>query len=278
MNKITAIVKIIRPVNIIIVLISVVISTVICAAGYYPVSLIIYASLSAGFAAAAGNIINDIFDIKIDILNRPSRPLPSKVITKGQALIIYFLSVILSLYLGYLINTAAFITALCADIILFVYSFKLKTIPLVGNTAVALLTGLAFIYGGIAVHNIGRAVIPAIFAFLINAIREIVKDMEDVKGDLANNISTFPILKGYKSSKYLILLLGIVLIAATIYPFIAGLYKIEYFVIVMVLVNPIVVYSIKKLFDEHSPQNLSLVSRLLKINMILGLTAIYLGR
>ncbi len=277
-KKIIAVIKIIRPVNILIVLLSVIISSVICASTGYSIRIIIFASLSAGFAAAAGNTINDIFDIEIDKLNRPDRPLPSNVISRKQALIMYFLFIIISLFLGYLINDAAFIVACSANMILFLYSYKFKSIPLFGNSIVASLTGLAFLYGGIAVNNVRFAVIPAVFAFLINAIREIVKDMEDVKGDSANNIKTFPILKGYKSANNLILILGIILIAATFFPFITRLYKIEYFIIIMLSVNPLIVYSIKKLFDDHSPESLNTVSRLLKLNMILGLTAIYLGK
>lgn len=278
MKKITAVVKIIRPVNFIIVLFAVIISSVVCIKTDYSPAVIIIASLSAGFAAAAGNVINDIFDIEIDKLNRPSRPLPSKIISGKEAAVLYSVLVFLSLYLGYLVNNTALIITLIADAVLFVYSFKLKTVPLLGNTVIASLTGLAFLYGGVAVNNINYAFVPAVFAFLINFIREIVKDMEDIKGDIANNIRTFPVLKGYRSSKNLVLTLGIILIAATVYPYAVKLYKIEYFIIVMISVNPLLIYSMKKLFKDHSDKSLNKVSKLLKLNMILGLTAIYLGK
>ena len=278
MKKITAVVKIIRPVNFIIVLFAVIISSVVCIKTDYSPAVIIIASLSAGFAAAAGNVINDIFDIEIDKLNRPSRPLPSKIISDKEAAVLYSVLVFLSLYLGYLVNNTALIITLIADAVLFVYSFKLKTVPLLGNTVIASLTGLAFLYGGVAVNNINYAFVPAVFAFLINFIREIVKDMEDIKGDIANNIRTFPVLKGYRSSKNLVLTLGIILIAATVYPYAVKLYKIEYFIIVMISVNPLLIYSMKKLFKDHSDKSLNKVSKLLKLNMILGLTAIYLGK
>ncbi len=278
MEKIAAVVKIIRPVNFLIVLLTVIVSSVVCVKNDFSPAVVAAASLSAGFAAAAGNVINDLFDIEIDKLNRPSRPLPSKKISGSEAVALYLLLAALSLFLGYLVSAAAFIITLIADAVLFIYSFKLKSVPLLGNAVIALLTGLAFLYGGIAVNNISYAYVPAVFAFLINFIREIVKDMEDIKGDITNNIRTFPLLKGYRSSKNLILTLVIILIAATFYPYAAKLYKIEYFFIVMLTVNPLLIYSMKKLFEDHSGKNLNKVSKLLKLNMILGLTAIYFGK
>ena len=70
---------------------------------------------------------------------------------------------------------------------------------------VAFLTGLVFIFGGVVVENPTAAIVPAIFAFLINLIREIVKDMEDVEGDNKAGVITFPIKFGFQKSKILIL-------------------------------------------------------------------------
>ena len=66
---------------------------------------------------------------------------------------------------------------------------------------IALLTGLAFIYGGFAVGNPVAAIVPAVFAFLINLIREIVKDIQDIEGDTKAGVITFPIKFGFKKSK-----------------------------------------------------------------------------
>ncbi len=277
-KKVPAIIKVIRPLNFLIVIFSVLVSALICVKATYSMPVILAAAFSAAFAASAGNIINDIFDVEIDKWNRPNRPLPAKLLSIKNAKNLYVLFIAFSLVLAYIVNITAFVIALCANIILFFYSYRFKSVPLLSNFVVALMTGLAFLYGGIAVGNIGYSFIPAIFAFLINGMREIVKDMEDVTGDSLNKIYTFPQRKGYLASKYLILFMGVFLIAATIFPFIIKLYKIEYFVIIMVFVNPLIVFSIKKLFDDHSRNNLRKISFLLKLNMIFGLTAIYLGK
>ena len=171
----------------------------------------------------------------------------------------------------------ALIIVLISILLLFLYSKYLKQIPLVGNITIAFLTGLVFIFGGVIVVNPVAAIVPAVFAFLINLIREIVKDMEDVDGDSKAGVITMPIKFGFQKSKYIILFISLTLILYSLYPFITQLYKIEYFVVVMVFVNPLFVYCPKILFKDHSPKNLKKISGLLKLSMVFGLIAIYLG-
>jgi geranylgeranylglycerol-phosphate geranylgeranyltransferase len=177
-----------------------------------------------------------------------------------------------------LINVNAFLIVLIALTFLFFYSYQVKKNPLVGNIIVSFLAGLVFIYGGVAVNNISAALIPSFFALLINFIREIVKDMEDVEGDRQNGIKSFPISYGFKKSKKMVVFITTVLIILTLLPFIINIYEIEYFIVVMAFVNPLLVYIIKSLYDNDSVKNLNKLSNLLKLNMIIGLTAIFLGR
>ncbi len=152
----------------------------------------------------------------------------------------------------------------------------MKKLVLIGNITVAGLTGLAFIYGGIIANNLDTSIIPAVLAFLINLIREIIKDTEDIKGDYKAQIITFPIQFGISKTKYLAAGLIILLMVFTFYPFILNIYRIEYFLIIMLVVNPILVLIIKLLFNK-SDNNYNLISRLLKINMVIGLIAILAG-
>ena len=152
---------------------------------------------------------------------------------------------LLSLVLSCFVNRLALLIDTSALVLLFFYSFRLKRIVLLGNFSVAFLTGLAFIYGGVSVDNSKYAIIPAIFAFFINFIREIVKDMEDIEGDKSAGIFSFPYLYGFKRSKIIISVFSLLLIIATLIPFISKFYRIEYFIIIMALVNPILIYSFK---------------------------------
>ena len=163
-------------------------------------------------------------------------------------------------------------------ILLYFYSTALKKIPLVGNFTIAIITGLTFVYGGVTAGNLNESFIPAIFAFFINAIRELVKDIMDIDGDNKINIKTFPIRFGIPKSKQLVTVLTFLLIVFTFYPFLNQSYRIEYFIVVMVILNPILVVCLKFLSDKNEEKNLSNVSSLLKLNMIIGLIAIYVGK
>jgi len=276
-EKFTAILKLIRPINAIITFVTVLVTAFICCSGKIPWFSVLLASFTAVFTLAAGNIINDIFDIEIDKINRPNRPLPSGKLSYKETIALYFIFLLLSLILSWYINLPAFIIVFATTLLLFLYSKYLKRIPLVGNLVVAFLTGLVFIYGGIAVANPVAAIIPALFAFLINLIREVVKDMQDVEGDKKSGVNTFPIRYGFQKSRILILAVTVMLILYTLYPFITRFYTIEYFIVIMIVVNPILVYCLKILFADHSEETLIKISNLLKLNMIFGLIAIVLG-
>lgn len=277
MKKLHAIFKIIRPVNFLITFLSIVVAGIICNTGHFEIINVIYAGISGAIAAAGGNVINDYMDIEIDRINKPDRALPSGILTNKEVLLLYSVFIAASVVLAILINIYALIVVIISNLLIFLYSFRIKRVPLLGNIFVAFFTCLAFIYWGIAVNNLLYALIPAVFAFMINLIRELVKDMEDVIGDRAQNIITFPQKYGFKKTNFLTVGLAVILMLLTVIPFVFNIYKIEYFIVVMLTVNLMLVYFISKIGTENSKGNYSKLSALLKVSMIFGLAAIYLG-
>ena len=277
MNKLSAVFRIIRPTNCVITFITILTAGLICGIGDFTYTNILLAAFSGSFVAAAGNIINDYFDIEIDRINRPARVLPSGELSKRFAFNLYFIISASALYLSSLINLESIVIVIISSLIILLYSYKLKGTPLVGNFIVAFLTGLAFIYGSIAVDNFLCGIIPALFALLINFMREIVKDIEDMKGDKAAEILTYPIRRGVDASITIVIFTAVLLIISTIIPFILKIYRIEYFIFVMPVVNGLLVYIIRELKTDQSQINLRKISNLLKLNMVLGLIAIILG-
>lgn len=267
----------IRPINASITFVSVIVAAFICSRENISFVSVFLASFTASFTLMAGNIINDIYDIEIDKVNRPDRPLASGTIAKSSSFFLYFFLIAASLILSWFINLYALIIVIITTILLFLYSKFLKRIPLIGNILIAFLTGLVFIFGGVAVENASAAIIPALFAFLINLIREIVKDMQDVEGDIKAGLRTYPIKFGIKKSKSLVTIFIIALIFTTLYPFLYRIYRIEFFLLVMILVNPILVYCLKILYNQQLENSLNKISNLLKLNMAFGLIAILLG-
>ena len=278
MRMITGFFIIIRPLNCLITFIVIIVSGLICTNDNHISIKLLLAGLVGFIITAAGNSINDIIDVDIDRINRPHRPLPSLRLTLKQAWVLFLLLVTTSLVLSLFINLFAFLIVLLSNALLILYSLSIKRVPVFGNIVISFLTAYAFIFGGMVVENVNGAFIPAVFAFLINLIREVIKDMEDTKGDKLAGVNTLPIKYGINASKYFVLVVSSILFLFSFVPFLFHIYEIEFFLIIMIIVNPLLVFVVKLLFEDVSKQNLGKVSALLKLNMIFGLIAIYIGK
>lgn len=270
-------IKLTRPFNGVISFISILLAIYI--AGGVSISLINYiiAATAGMLTGAAGNVINDYFDVEIDKINRPDRMIASGKISTTSALNFYLMLIVSALILSLFLNMEAFVVVTVASIFIFLYSSMWKKLPLIGNVVVSSVTGFAFIYGGIVVGNILPTIFPALFAFMTTLIREIVKDIQDIKGDKARDLKTFPISYGAKKSVKLINILTLILILMTTFPFFLSLYRIEFLVFVMMIVNPLLISTVKMLSVAKTSNDFYKVSSLIKIVMILGIIGIILG-
>ena len=267
-----------RPINFTITFFVVIVGAIICATEAYSINIILMAAISAALTAAAGNVVNDVYDKESDKINHPERPLAKGIISDNEAWTAYFILTLLAVLISAFINQVAFAIVILTSVLLYLYSIRLKRIPLLGNITIAYLTGLAFVYGGVAVNNVFDAFIPAVFAFMINLIRELIKDIQDIEGDKTTGLVTFPIKFGTQVTIILITSLTVTLIATTFYPFVYQIYNIEFFVVAMILVNPLLVYFLKLLYEDKHYKNLNKLSNMLKLNMVIGLLAIFLGK
>ena len=266
-----------RPINFVITGASIYVSCLLAGGTQSQFLAMLFASLGGAFIGGGGMVINDIFDIEIDRINKPNRPLPSGAIDKFDALMFYGGISGVGLMMSAYSTRAALIIAFAAVPIIFLYSYKFKSTPLFGNFIVGGLTGLAFIYGGAAVGNIRQAIIPAVFAFLINVGREIIKDMEDVEGDSKNGAVTYPVKYGMKYATAVASFFLVAVIVSTVVPYLNGAYGIKYFIAVNIGVNIVIVYVVYSLWKDRTTKNLNTLSNILKWDMFIGLAAIYLG-
>ena len=233
-------------------------------------------SVSAFVLLSAGNAINDYCDYEIDRINRPRRPLPSGRIRRRDALIFATLLVVLGIWLGALINRNATGIAILVFIALASYAFWLKRTPFVGNLVVGGLTGLTFVAGGIAIDSVRGTLIPAIFAFLFTTAREIVKDLEDMEGDLENDVKTLAILNPKLAVKIAIGFMGAVMLFSLI-PALFGWYSWHYLIVVVLGVDLVLLGLAMRLWRDASKENCTFVQRWMKWDIFVGLSAIYLG-
>ncbi|MDQ1329204.1 MAG: geranylgeranylglycerol-phosphate geranylgeranyltransferase, partial [Candidatus Poribacteria bacterium] len=181
--SIYAYVRLIRPLNGLIAFISVILGAFLSSGSVSPFIRVIIASATALLLLSAGNALNDYCDVESDRINKPSRPIPSRQISRRSALTFSVFLFIIGIGFSFFINWFALFIAIIVSLLLILYATRLREFPLLANSTVGFLTGLTFIYGGISVGCVVGAVVPAVFAFLFTSAREIVKDIQDVEGD-----------------------------------------------------------------------------------------------
>lgn len=161
--------------------------------------------VSTVLVAAAGYIINDYYDVKIDLINKPKRVVLGKVLHRRIALVSHFILNSLACFFAIFLGWKIFAIILLTTMLMWFYANQLKRTALVGNILISVLTGLS-VYMPVFLY--GRAqetlLLYASFAFFISLVREIIKDMEDVKGDEEFGCKTLPIIWGIRKTKMVI--------------------------------------------------------------------------
>jgi geranylgeranylglycerol-phosphate geranylgeranyltransferase len=138
------------------------------------------------------------------------------------------------------------------------------------------MTGMAFLYGGAAAGSIQRAVLPAVFAFLSNFGREVVKDVEDVKGDEAKGAKTFPVRYGVVLALRIAALTMILLVLSTAEAIRQNIYN-AYFTLTVLPLDVVFLIIAGVLCSSVSDRVLHRISALLKIGMLIGIIGIIAG-
>ena len=203
-TKILQIFQLIRLNNIVIANLVIIVVAVILQISW--TNLILHAMLTISSVMAMGNILNDILDILPDQISHPNRPLPSKSIHVWEAKIMLFIFFIImyisSSHLNSLAQQHLYFIILP---LLILYNFHLKKLPLIGNIIIALLLGYVFIFTEIVLNASYHILyIPALLAFGLSLIREIMKDLQDYLGDKKHNINTLPVVCGEYASLYIL--------------------------------------------------------------------------
>jgi 4-hydroxybenzoate polyprenyltransferase len=159
-------------------------------------------SLSTILIAAAGYIINDYYDVKIDLINKPERVVIGKSITRRYAILSHTFLSFTGVALGFLLSWQIGVINFFSSFLLWLYSNNLKRQPFIGNLSIAFLTGLSISLLNWLYHsNVLLINIYASFAFFMTLVREIIKDMEDLKGDNTYGCRTLPIVWGIRKTK-----------------------------------------------------------------------------
>ncbi len=237
---------------------------------------IIWMVLSVIFSAAAGFVINDIFDIEEDQINEPALRIVARHISLTKSRIFYFLLLTLSLFFGFLSSYSMGFLCLAIGIMLFYYSSDLKGTNLWGNLLVSFVTGAVVFTAARAVitlHN-GYFAEYALLSFLISMPREITKDIEDIVGDKAQEYETFPIVMGVKKAVLLSqFFLGLVFLSILYLMVFHGNVGYNIFCTLAILIPIFILFwrMQKALEKKHFSQ----ISLYLKLLMISGICSVF---
>ena len=274
-------IEILRPGNAIMGAISIILIAIIDKTISIP---IILAMITVFFETAAGNVINDYFDYNIDLINKPERPLPSGRISlkngRNYGYLLFLAGTICGFLISYLTNNwIPFVIVLIADVILYLYAYKLKSTPLIGNLAVGFMTGFGFVFGGFSLNNpdiILTSIYLGFFAFIMTTAREIIKDIEDIEGDRAEGAKTLPILIGERIPAVIATILIIVdcaLCPILYYNHIFGVY----YLVVIIIAVILFLYSGICILKSQDRQTAAKASKNLKMGMLIAFLAFVLG-
>jgi 4-hydroxybenzoate polyprenyltransferase len=249
--------------------------------------------LSTIFIAAGGYIINDIMDQETDSINRPNQVIVGRSISESMAYNLYFgftiAGALIGFYLSNLIYRDNFFGIfIITSLLLYIYATSFKQIAVIGNILVSLALALSVIIVGLfdiipATDQVNRFQMMlwlellfdyAVFAFLLNFIREIIKDLEDIKGDYNQGMRTLPIVLGVSRTAKVV---AVITVIATVillwyinnHLMNSGLYIATIYALVF-LVSPLI-FAVVKVWTAATQKEFHLLSNVIKAVIFFGI-------
>jgi geranylgeranylglycerol-phosphate geranylgeranyltransferase len=229
--------------------------------------------VAAGACAGFGNVVNDLADIETDRISHPDRPLSRGEISPKQAIIFSAVLACASLFCSFGVSVASGIGVIIPLGLLSIYAALLKGTPIAGNVLVSVLVAYGIIFGGLGCGGLHRIFIPALLAFLLNFPREIVKDVQDLRGDMAAGILTSATLPAV-TLKFIITCCAVAYVLLVFAPFLLHQYGMLYAVLCLVAVIPLHVYWFALFCKSDWRKNAAGISLVIKYEMLCGLCAL----
>ena len=245
--------------------------------------VIVFAS---AITIASGYIINSFYDSKKDLINKQNKTMLDRLVSQKTKLQVYFGLNFLVFLMAMLVSWRAALFFSSYIFLIWFYSHKIKKYPIVGNIMAALLAVLPFF--GILLYyfkidglleNVQNEKYYVIFAhasflFLLILIREMIKDLENIKGDMAQNYRTLPVILGESFSKKVITFL----IMCSIFPvyILIEIYDVGYMDIYFYVSFIILIFFIMKLWNSNSKENYLLLHNIIKFIIVAGVFSIIL--
>lgn len=231
--------------------------------------------VASGLTIASGYIINNFYDNKKDLINRPNKSRIDHLVSQRTKLQVYFTVNFVVALLAMLVSFRAVMYFSTYIFLIWFYSHKLKKYPIIGNLTASLLAILPFFAILLYYKNLYPEIFAhATFLFLLLLIREIIKDLENIKGDIANDYRTIPVIYGEVFAKKTITLLTIL----TIIPvyFLVEIYEVGYMDIYFYISLIILIFFLILLWKANAKIQYLQLHFILKFIVVAGVFSIVL--
>ena len=235
-------------------------------------SPLLWASASAIGIGAAGNVLNDIFDLLADRVNRPERPLVRGVISVAAARWLALAAAAGGLVAARAAGRVVLLVGTGVLVVLVLYSPVLKVRGLLGNVTVATIAGLPLLYGALAAGDVAAGVIPLLLGAWLHLARELAKDADDAPGDHALGRRTVATSRGTDTARRWAAWAALAFLPASALPVVVGEYHARY--LGFAAVCGVVVIWAALLLQRGEPG----APGALKVGMTVGLAGLVAGR
>lgn len=273
--------SVVRGYNILVVVIAQYLASIYILASDKPLKEVIFdinllmLVLASGAAIAGGYIINNFYDSEKDLINRPQKSKLDRLVSQNTKLSFYFvlnfMAVVMASYVSF--KPVMFFSAYIFGI--WFYSHKLKKMPFVGNLTSAILTIIPFFAIFMYYKNFETVIfVHALFLFLIVSMRELTKDLENIKGDLLLNYKTIPIAYGERTSKIMLTILS----GFTLLPIylLVNRFEIGYMYIYFYLCVFLLLFFLLLLWKSNTKTHYLILHNILKFIILSGVFSIIL--
>ena len=257
-RKVRAYLQLVRLHNLVATAVSTLIGYLAVAVSLVNPSLNPAAPLSTVVLVAAGSYaINDYFDVEVDKVNKPYRPIPSGIVGRNEALVLSIILIVAGVSLATFSGPTSLTFASLNTILLILYSYRIKELGVPGNIVIGFEGAASIIYGGLALaehagvlNRVTSTYIPALYAFLLLLSREVVKTIEDYIADAVRNVRSLPRIIGpIKSAFTAVALLALVIVLSPL-PYVLAGYGTIYLSLTAVT-DCVIVYSMLKLISRE---------------------------
>jgi len=231
--------------------------------------------LVSGLTIASGYIINNFYDSKKDLINRPNKSQLDRLVSQKTKLQVYFTVNFVVFLLAFFVSFRAVLFFSTYIFLIWFYSHKLKKITIVGNLTAAFLAVLPFFAILLYYKNLYPEIFAhATFLFLLILIREMIKDLENLKGDVANDYQTIPVLYGETFAKKIITALTV----STLIPiyYLIEIFEVGYMDLYFYVSLIILIFFLQKLWKSNGKPDYLKLHNILKFLVVSGVFCIVL--